>query len=261
VVTGANKGIGWHIADQLVKAGGFKVVVACRDPTLGEKAAQELGAQFERLDLASDESIDDFAKRVASKHGRLDILVNNAGLAFKAADPTPFEQQTGPTLKVNFWGTTRLTDALLPLLRASAAQGQGPRLVNVASMAGRLGQVSPELQQRFSSRDLTREVLNGLISKFEQDVAAGRHSQEGWGKSNYGLSKLAVIAYTKIVAREEGDAMRVNACCPGYCDTDMTSHRGSRPPAQGAENAVKLALLPDAGPTGEFWQDLHVSSW
>lgn len=261
VVTGANKGIGWHIADQLVKAGGFQVLVACRDPSKGAEAAKALGAESAQLDLADDASVRAFAERIAAAHPHLDVLVNNAGTAFKGSDSTPFKEQTGPTLQVNYWGTVQLTDLLLPLLRKSAELGRSPRIVNVASMAGRLSQVSPALQEKFSSPTLTREELHGLVRKFEADVAAGRHREEGWGNSNYGLSKLALIAYTRIVAREEAGAIKVNACCPGYCDTDMTSHKGPRPADVGARNAVKLALLPDDGPSGEFWENEKVSAW
>eukprot|EP00746_Dinoflagellata_sp_MGD_P041677 gnl/MRDRNA2_/MRDRNA2_20077_c0_seq1.p1 gnl/MRDRNA2_/MRDRNA2_20077_c0~~gnl/MRDRNA2_/MRDRNA2_20077_c0_seq1.p1 ORF type:complete len:285 (-),score=47.31 gnl/MRDRNA2_/MRDRNA2_20077_c0_seq1:125-979(-) len=257
VVTGANKGIGYHIADQLVKAGGLRVIVACRDASRGQKAAAELGAEYAQLDISDENSIANFINLMNTQYGRIDILVNNAALAFKAADPTPFKQQTKPTLRTNFYGTMALSDGLLPLLR----QGQSPRLVNVASMAGKLGQVKGQLQSRFSSSALSRRELVALVQKFEADVAAGRHQQEGWGNSNYGMSKLALIAYTKLVAREEGAAMRVNACCPGYCDTDMTSHRGPRPPAEGAKNATMLALLPDNGGTGEFIQNMRPSQW
>jgi len=58
-----------------------------------------------------------------------------AGLAFKGSDPTPFASQTGPTLAVNYWGTARLTDSLLPLIRREG--NDKPFVVNVASMAGR----------------------------------------------------------------------------------------------------------------------------
>jgi len=256
IVTGANKGIGWHIANQLVKAGGFRVLVACRSPDLGQRAAAELGAEFVQLDVGSEESVAAFAEQIASEHGKVDVFVNNAGFAYTGSDPTPFKEQTKPTLQVNYWGTTRLTDAMLPLLR----QGSSPRLVNVASMGGHLRQLAPALQARFSSERLTREELDGLVSKFEEDVASGQHRQAGWGNSNYGFSKLALIAYTKMVAREEAEAMRVNACCPGWCATDMSSHSGGSP-ADGARNAVKIALLPDDGPTGEFWENEQVSVW
>jgi len=257
VVTGANKGIGYHTAEQLVKAGGLRVIAACRDPDRGQQAARHLGAEFVQLDISDEGSIGAFVQYIASKYGRLDVLVNNAAIAFKGADPTPFQGQTLPTLRTNFWGTVALTDQLLPLLR----RGRSPRVVNVASMAGRLGQVSGSLQRRFSSPALTRDELFALVRKFQDDVAAGRHRQEGWGNSNYGLSKLALIAYTLLVAREEGNAMRANACCPGYCDTDMSSHRGPRSPAEGARNATMLALLRDDGPTGAFVRDMQISEW
>lgn len=261
IVTGANKGIGYHIAHQLCKSCGMDVIIGCRDPERGQQAAEELGARYMPLDLSRDDSIDEFVARFTAEVGRLDVLVNNGATAFKDADPTPFDQQTGPTLRVNFWGTVHLTDALLPLLRKSEACGNRPRLVMVASSAGRLGQLAPALQQRFAAPDLDRETLFQLVSKFQVDVANGRHRAEGWGSSNYGLSKLALIAYTKAVAREEGAAMKVNACCPGYCNTDMTSHRGPRSPEVGARGAVKLALLTDDAPSGEFWQDEQVCVW
>ena len=74
-----------------------------------------------------------------------------------------------------------------------------------------------------------------------------------------GFSKLAVIAATKVLARQY-PSLCVNAICPGYCDTDMTSHKGPRPPAEGAQNAVLLATI-ERCPTGEFWENLRQSQW
>ena len=51
------------------------------------------------------------------KYGHVDVLINNAGMAFKNADPTPFEQQCKPTLDVNFRGTYDFTEEILPLVR------------------------------------------------------------------------------------------------------------------------------------------------
>ena len=85
--------------------------------------------------------------------GALDCLVNNAGTAFKGSDPLPFNDQTAPALRTNFYQTLGLTRALLPLLERSTS----PRIVNVASMAGRLGKVSPALQRRFSDPQLSLE--------------------------------------------------------------------------------------------------------
>lgn len=252
MVSGAGKGICWHVADQLVQAG-LRVIVACRDRGRGERAAAEPGARFAELDLRSAASVDAFAGRLAAEHDALDVLVNDVGTAF-------WFGVRRPTLRVNLWGTARLTDALLPLLRASAAAGRSPRLVNVASKAGHVSQVDDELQRRFRAPDLTREGLDDLVRKFEADVAAGRNVQEGWGNSNYGLAQLAVTAYTKVLARAEGDAVRVSACGPGYCDVGVPSPRGPRSAEDSARSAVKLALVPDGAPTGEFWQDEQVAA-
>ena len=75
------------------------------------------------------------------------------------------------------------------------------------------------------------------------------------------MSKLAVIAATRVLAREH-PSIKVNCCCPGYCDTDMTSHKGPRPPSEGARNAVVLVTTPrDAVPTGAFYQNERPSQW
>ena len=188
--------------------------------------------------------------------GALDCLVNNAGTAFKGSDPLPFNDQTAPALRTNFYQTVELTRALLPLLERSTS----PRIVNVASMAGRLGKVSPALQRRFSDSQLSLESLEELVREFEAAVAESAHTQRGWPNSNYAVSKLALIAATKVLARDL-PRFRVNACCPGYCDTDMTSHRGTRSADDGAKNAVLCALVPDAGFTGEFVENEAVSTW
>ena len=158
VVTGGNKGIGYHIADSLVRSGLFgAVVIGCRDEGRGQKAARELGCDFMQLEIGNAASTASFASAFTQKYGRLDALVNNAAIAFKGADPTPFEQQTAPTLDINYRGTRAVT--LLPLLR----KGEDPRLVSVASMAGRLGQVQAPLQAKFSSPNLTLLALDARM--------------------------------------------------------------------------------------------------
>ncbi len=91
------------------------------------------------------------------------------------------------------------------------------------------------------------------------DVQNGRHTQKGWPNSNYGMSKLGVIALTKILARDT-PSMMVNACCPGYCDTDMTSHRGTKTAEQGARTPAMLALMPDKV-SGMFFQEEKPIKW
>ena len=265
VVTGGNKGIGFHAALQLAKSGLFaSVIIGCRDTGRGENAVSDILAQGPTanvyhlpLNVGDLQSHSNFALAIEERFGRLDVLVNNAAIAFKSADPAPHEEQAKPTLDVNFRGTLDLTETLLPVLR----KGEDPRIVNVASMSGRLEQIrSSDLREKFSSSSLTLEELRDLVNQYEKDVIDGSHERNGWGYSNYGMSKLALIAATKILARDEAPRVKVNCCCPGYCDTDMTSHKGPRPPSEGAKNPVLLATMKDC-PTGEYYENLDVARW
>ena len=98
------------------------------------------------------------------------------------------------------------------------------------------------------------------MNEFVTAVENNNHDARGWPNTCYGTSKLAVIALTKILARDEPNIL-VNACCPGYCATDMSSHKGPRPAEQGAETPAYLAQLPDNGPTGKFFYDNAELDW
>ncbi len=94
--------------------------------------------------------------RSLPRYGGLDILVNNVGISFKPANPEPIEEQVEMTLATNYFGTRRVTEALLPLLR------RGARVVNVSSGHGRLAAVvrTSELRRRLTSEDLTLDGLD-----------------------------------------------------------------------------------------------------
>ena len=271
VVTGANKGIGYFVALQLGMSGLFEyLVLGCRDEKRGQEALASMTLLLPPTVKAScvPLAIGDHKSHVAFKEkmdqlfdGSVDVLVNNAGTAFKGNDPTPFAEQTKPTLDVNYRGTVDFTQEMLPLLRKAGKKTGNARIVTVASMSGKLSQVSRDLQEKFSSPSLTIPELNQLMDEFEADVKAGNHASKGWSNTNYGMSKLGVIAATKVLAREEAqNGIFVNCCCPGYCDTDMTSHKGPRSPEEGAKNAVLPATMENP-PQGEFFSDFKIGQW
>jgi carbonyl reductase 1 len=270
VVTGANRGIGYQIALQLARSGLFRhVVLACRDFASAEVAVASIRSKEladddddELVEISSGEltlgsvySHKQFAAAMNKRYGKIDVLVNNAAIAYKRDDPMSFEGQTKTTLDVNFRGTVHLTETLLPLL----LRGEDSRIVNVASMVGRLSQLSPTLRRRFSSDTLTMLELQSLVNDFEDAVMAGNHREQGWTVSNYGLSKLALIAFTKVLAREY-PGIRVNACCPGFCNTDMTGGSGFRDAADGAKNAVIPAIRENPG-SGQLFANYEVADW
>jgi carbonyl reductase 1 len=88
------------------------------------------------------------------------------------------------------------------------------------------------------------------------------HRSKGWSDSNYGFSKLALQAATKVWAREEDPRqVLVYSCCPGWCKTDMSSNRGPRDPSDGARNAVIPAIRESPLPTGSYVADERIAKW
>ena len=118
LITGANKGLGYETARQLIERG-HTVYLGARDVERGEAAASGLGGQSVQLDVTDDSSVEAALGVIAEREGRLDVLVNNAGIS-TAADVT------GPmALKVfdtNAIGLVRVTQAALPLLISPRTQ-------------------------------------------------------------------------------------------------------------------------------------------
>lgn len=242
VVTGANKGIGFEIAKKIGQTGA-KVILACRTEILGQQAAAELtkagcDAIYLPLDISDEASHRSFAETVQASFGKIDILINNAGIAFKAADPTSFQDQAAPTVGTNFFGTLNFTRAVLPLLQHS----ESARVINVASRAGHLRIIKDMgVKEAFTANNLTLEALEMLMHKFVKDVQSSVHEEQGWPSSCYGMSKVGVTAATKILATMYPNIMFAS-CCPGYCDTDMTSHKGTKTAEEGARTPFWLAV-------------------
>jgi carbonyl reductase 1 len=220
-----------------------------------------MNVDFIQLDLASEESIVSFVAAVENKYGRVDSLCNNGAIAFKAADPTPFSEQVEPTFRTNYYGTVSLTMKLLPMMKKSP----GARIINVASMAGGLQLLSKKPPQ------FIKHIKDGMYSVSDVDelicrpfiisVIRKEHENEGWPSTCYGMSKLALIAFTKALARAEPE-IQVYCCCPGWVKTEMSSNRGSKTPKQGA--ATPLLLLtepPGLQYSGEFWQEERAIEW
>lgn len=272
VVTGANQGIGYHIAQQIARSGDFAtVILACRRVDAGSTAAREMTmaatstptgcavVEAMELDISAPASIARFASAFAIAHGdRLDILVNNAAIAFKGDDPTPFGGQSRPTIDTNYRGTVGLTEALLPYLKRG---GPGSRVVNVASRSGALRILRSDEKRRLFTHPESVEALSGTLDAFVGE-AEGLGERNGYAGTNYGMSKCGVIAYTALMSRlcpEVG----WSAMCPGYCDTSMTSWRGTRTAAAGADTASWLATTDDASAykSGGFFADRARVPW
>ncbi|MYS82574.1 SDR family oxidoreductase [Embleya scabrispora] len=238
LVTGANKGIGYAIAAGL-GALGHRVGVGARDETRLGAAVEKLRAAGVDafgvpLDVTSRRSVTEAAELVELEAGGLDVLVNNAGISGEmgpgwAQDPTSLDSDVVRTVvETNVLGVIQVTNAMLPLLRRS----RSPRIVNVSSAVG----------------SLTRQA--------DPDIDIGPVM------AAYAPSKTFLNAVTVQYARQfAGTGILINAACPGLVATDFTGFHGPRTPEQGAATAIRLATLPDGGPTGSFFEDDGTIPW
>lgn len=236
LVTGANKGIGYEIAAGL-GALGYSVGVGARDQTRREAAVARLVAAGVDafgvpLDVTDDDSVAAAARLIADRTGHLDALVNNAGITGGwQQQPTTADLDIIRTVvETNVIGVVRVTNAMLPLLHRAPS----PRIVNMSSGVGSLARQS----------ESGGETTTGPVA-----VA-------------YSPSKTFLNAVTLQYVRElEGTSILVNCACPGFVATDLNGFRGTRTPQEGAATAIRLATLPDGGPTGGFFEDAGVVPW
>jgi len=262
LVTGANKGIGLAIVENLcTNHPKLHVLLGARDPKLGGEALKKIQGKCSNvssihIDLNDEKSIKSAAESVKKQYGGLDILINNAGMAWKGS---AFNTEVAATtLGTNYFGTLKVCQEFLPLMRENG------RVVNVSSMVGKstLGKMSSDLRAKFLADDLTVDQLNGLMNKFIKDVTDGTYAKEGWPETTYGVSKTGVTMLTRILARDnKTKGLLINSCCPGWVKTDMAGDKAPLTPAQGAETPVHLAFLPADAPNGKFWQNCKESSF
>ncbi len=136
LVTGASSGIGEATARRLAREPGARLVLVARREERLRALADELGAATViALDLTDEAAPATVREAVEREHGRLDLLVNNAGGSWRASFADGGWENVRRNMELNFDTPVRLTEALLPLLRASAPSA----IVNVASVAGRVG--------------------------------------------------------------------------------------------------------------------------
>lgn len=251
VVTGGNRGLGLETCRQL-DAQGYRVVLTARDEKTAQEAVAELGVDWLQLDVTDEESRTRAASKLESRYGSVDVLVNNAGIAMKGLDAHVARK----TIDVNLLGAMAVTEALRPLLSGDAS------IVMVSSGLGKLSCMSSGRRRQFENPELSRAALIELTREFVQDVASSTHEARGWPGSAYSVSKVALNAYTRLLARDlEGTNILVNSVCPGWVRTDMGGPGADRDVEEGARSIVWAATLGPGGPSGGFFLDGRRVAW
>lgn len=191
LITGANQGIGYAVAERLARDGMTVVVNGQRADAVARAAGALTEAGVVAIGLAADVSDEHAVSRmfddIRSRLGRIDVVVNNAGVSPRIAgrkakvEDTPLEFWER-TLAVNLTGAFLVSRAAIPLMKAR----QWGRIINMSSQAGRMN--------------------------------------TGFGSAYYSASKAGLIGFSRVLAGEVGEyGITVNCVAPGRIKTAMAA--------------------------------------
>ncbi|CAK42086.1 hypothetical protein CBS63078_9745 [Aspergillus niger] len=220
LITGANQGIGFETAKNLILSDNYHVILGSRDPAKGEEAAKTLEAvpgikgsvSSIQIDVTDDQSVDNAAAQIKAQYGRLDILVNNA--AMSSMKHPPSREAMRQILDVNVVGALSTTEAFLDLLRNSSEK----RLVFVSSSTGSISRAA--------------------------DPSSPFHIASA---TEYRASKAALnMMMVLYMCRLKDEGFKVFGADPGLCATNLTGdpeslrRRNAAEPSDGGERVATV---------------------
>jgi len=186
LVTGAARGIGRAIVQELAAAGATVAFTYKSSGSAAQELVNELSAKGAKIfsyqsDAGSSGDAAQVVEQVIRECGQLDILVNNAGITKDTLLMRMSEEDWDRVIATNLKSVYNFTKAVC---RQMMGQKSG-KIINITSVVGVTGNA---------------------------------------GQANYAASKAGIIGFTKSIAKELGSRnIQVNAVAPGYVDTDMTS--------------------------------------
>jgi NAD(P)-dependent dehydrogenase (short-subunit alcohol dehydrogenase family) len=227
LVSGGNRGLGLEIVRMLAQDG-MRVVLASRSVEQGQAAVELLGYLADRvavrhLDVTDADSTARLASWLRRTLGRCDVLMNNAAVLLDEDQgaATVDLELVSRTVETNLIGTWRLTQAIVPLMRAY----RYGRIVNISSGLGSIASMRADLP----AYRISKCAVNALTRMLAHELA--------------------------------DSGILVNACCPGPARVEVRDGRRSIGPSASAETPVWLARLPDDGPTGAFYGERTLIDW
>ncbi|KPA75878.1 dehydrogenase-like protein [Leptomonas pyrrhocoris] len=250
VITGGERGIGRQVVEQLLREK-MDVILCCPFEAVAQQTIQKLKARipgavitFLKLNLNDEDSVRESAASILRMTPRIDVLINNAGMV-NIAGYKANRRGNEVVLAINFLGHVLLTELLLDRVQAS-----GPsRIVNVASL----------MQLNACIPGPCRTPLDALVANCDPNSA--------YHTSNYSLSKLLFICYTRDLARRlQGTSTKVVSLHPGVVLTNIYSFGAIfmklllrtvfKFPGEGAEVVLCCALAPNIE-SGSFYADFQ----
>lgn len=226
LITGANKGIGFEIARQLLKKD-FHVILSGRDELSLTEALNQLKKEFSSaemilMDISKSDSVKTAAKILAKRNIQLDVIINNAAILHR--DDYSLIVQSNDVLKTtidtNCYGPMRVIHAFLSLMKTPG------RIINLSSEGGSMSE-----------------------------------PVGGWAPA-YCVSKTMLNSLTRQLAFELLEkGISVNAVCPGWVRTEMGGKSAPRSIEHGAETPVWLASEASHELTGKFFRDKSEIKW
>lgn len=184
LVTGATRGIGQSIANQLGKQGGIVIGTATSESGAAsisaDLAAAGIRGEGKVLNVTELESVETLIKEITASHGAISVLVNNAGITRDNLMMRMKEEEWDDIMSTNLKSVYRLSKGVL----RGMMKARSGRIINITSVVGVMGNA---------------------------------------GQANYAAAKAGVIGFSKSLAQEIGSrGITVNAIAPGFINTDMT---------------------------------------
>ena len=265
LITGANKGIGLATVAKLL--GSYDetfLLLGSRDSKKGQQALNSLldiqpewkdRLDLIQIDVEQDLSVNSAAEEVVTKFGKtpspLYAIVNNAGIGDSVLG-------LNKVLQVNTFGPKRVCDAFLPLLNPSIG-----RVVNVTSASGPLylAGSSNETKKLLTNPEVSWTEIENFMSECLK-LESERTTDWGGDWSAYGISKACTNAYSIYLAKKNPN-LTINACTPGFIETDLTrpmaesngktpAEMGMKSPEEGVSASVFLLMGNPSG-SGHYY--------
>ena len=257
-ITGANKGIGFHLARQFFKHDeAAHVFLGSRSSSRGEVAntairnefpAKLTRSSFIELDVMSDISVGLALNKLAKQS--VDLVYNNAGI--KVSDSYPGQEKAKITFETNYLGVRRVTEEFIKgnILNKNAL------VVSSVMISGK-----PIFKDESTNKKLENVdsfvKLDELAEEYMETVRSTEIQNTIWKpkfpfEPYYFASKAFMYFYMRLLAERENNYVVITAS-PGFCDTEMTAKvPGKKRTAE--EGAIDLFNLRNETVSGNYWE-------